>query len=107
MRAGGGGGAGGVLALIGNSLPREPSSQPGTFYKTVFPCWIFIALQTSSLAVASRVYPLVVVKRGGLLASGGVQASRCSGFSRCGAWALGHASSLAGAPRLSSCGAGA
>ena len=43
-------------------------------------CWVFIALRTFSLAVVSRVYSPVVVKRGGLLSNGSVQASHCSGF---------------------------
>ena len=55
-------------------------------------CWIFVAAQGFFLVAASRGYSLIAVH--GL--------SRCSGFSCCGAQALGHADFLR-AHGLSSC----
>ena len=57
-------------------------------------CWVFIA--------AHRLY--LWLQRAGVTLCCGVRASHCSGFSCCGAWALGARASVVVAHGLSSCG---
>ena len=59
-------------------------------------CWIFVAVCGLSLVAASEATLRF-----------GVRASHCSGFSCCGAWALGAWASVVVVRRLSSCGSGA